>query len=118
LYLEVLDQFAYFHSLDHIKADCYLIFDRILQLGVKEFFYKDNVKAIKSKIEQKLKQNLASIFAKHSQKRAIIRKTTLHESLNKEAMANPWSSRKKNTISIDKYGELQIEGGYQDILNT
>ena len=33
-------------------------------------------------------------------------------------MANPWSSRRKGTVSIDKYGELQIEGGYQDILNT
>ena len=42
----------------------------------------------------------------------------MHQSLNKEAMGNPWSKGNKNQIRVDKFGELKIEGGYTDILST
>ena len=37
----VLQEFQFLHDLNSIRADSYTIFDKILQLGVKDFFYKD-----------------------------------------------------------------------------
>ena len=38
---EVLQEFQYLHDLNSIRADSYTIFAKILDLGVKDFFYKD-----------------------------------------------------------------------------
>lgn len=33
--------FSYFHSYKHAWADCYIIFARLMNLGIKELYYRE-----------------------------------------------------------------------------
>ena len=35
--------FDFIHSPEHLVADCYGVFDRIMDLGIKELYYLENV---------------------------------------------------------------------------